>query len=752
MLRESPAPHRHLKTDRLAADLVITGAGVAGCCCAITAARKGLKVVLIHDRPVPGGNASSEVRLWVLGATAHMGNNNRWAREGGVIDEILVENMYRNPEGNPLIFDTVLLEKLVKESNITLLLNTAVFEVGKKDADTIASVKAFCSQNSTMYEATAPLFVDSSGDGVVGFLAGAAFRMGAEPREEFGEKFAPDKAYGELLGHSIYFYSKDVGVPVKYVPPSFAIKDITQVIPRYREFHSRLSGCRLWWIEYGGRLDTVHQTEEIKWQLWKVVYGVWDYIKNSGKFADAENLTLEWVGTVPGKRESRRFEGDYMLTQHDVIGATHFDDAVNFGGWAIDLHPADGVFSELHGCTQLQAKSVYEIPYRTMYSRNITNLFLAGRIISVSHVAFGSTRVIGTCSHGAQAVAVAAAICREKNLLPRDIGTGENLKRLQCELTRIGQYIPNYLAPDPDDLVQHATVSASSTMKLAEFPADGPMHKLEDDFAQMFPVQPGPMPAITIKLDATANTIAKFQLRISSRINGHTPDTTLDEREMQINAGVNQQIKLGFAATIDAPRYVWLCISRNEHVSMQTSKLRVTGVLSVRHWYDQKPDSDIGVDTFEFWRPVRRPDNHNLAVKIEPPITAVFSPSNITTTPVRPTNHPNAWVADPSDPSPTLTLDWKSSQTIRVIDLSFDPDWDHPMESVLMGHPEREMPFCVKAYRLSDENGEEIFAVTDNHQARNRIELADPVVTSRLKLEITATHGAPAAVFAVRCF
>ncbi len=219
---EPAVDHRQLKTIESQSDLVVVGGGLAGVCCAITAARAGIAVTLIQDRPVLGGNSSSEVRLWVLGATSHMGNNNRWAREGGVNDEILVENMYRNREGNSLIFDTILLEKVVKEPNITLLLNTAVYEVEKADADTIAGVTAFCSQNSTRYVVRAPLFCDASGDGVVGFLAGAAFRMGAESQAEFGEKFAPDEAYGELLGHSIYFYSKDVGTPVRFVPPSFA--------------------------------------------------------------------------------------------------------------------------------------------------------------------------------------------------------------------------------------------------------------------------------------------------------------------------------------------------------------------------------------------------------------------------------------------------------------------------------------------------------------------------------------------------
>ena len=299
MLSEPFSPElRELKTKRLEVGLVVVGGGLAGTCAALTAARAGVQVVLVQDRPVLGGNASSEVRLWGLGATSHMGNNNRWAREGGVINEILVENLYRNPEGNALIFDTVLLEKVLDEPNLTLLLNTSAHVVRKRGSDSIESVQAFCSQNSTLYDLQAPLFCDSSGDGVVAFQAGAAFRMGAEASDEFGEKFAPSDEYGYLLGHSIYFYSKDVGRPVRFVPPRYALDDISE-IPRFRSFNTKTDGCRLWWIEYGGRLDTVHETETIKWQLWRVVYGVWNYIKNSGEFPDAENLTLEWVGHIP---------------------------------------------------------------------------------------------------------------------------------------------------------------------------------------------------------------------------------------------------------------------------------------------------------------------------------------------------------------------------------------------------------------------------------------------------------------------
>ncbi|MFO1490505.1 MAG: FAD-dependent oxidoreductase [Kiritimatiellia bacterium] len=410
MINEKSVPFRNLKSEALTGDLVVTGGGLAGVCCALTAARQGLRVVLIQDRPVLGGNASSEVRLWALGATSHMGNNNRWAREGGIVDEILVENTFRNPEGNPLLFDALLLDKVAGEPNIRLLLNTAVFQVVKGAPDTIASVRAFCSQSSMMYEVSGPLFCDASGDGIVAFQAGAAFRIGAESREEFGEKFAPDAEYGELLGHTLFFYSKDTGRPVTFVPPAFALDDITK-IPRFGHIAAVDQGCAFWWLEYGGRLDTVHETEKIKWELCSVVYGVWNHIKNSGKFPEAANLTLEWVGMIPGKRESCRFEGDTIMIQQDVIEQRAHADAVAFGGWAIDLHPADGVqqAARLHPDA---FRGVYQIPYRSLYSRNLSNLFLAGRIISVSHVAFGSTCVMATTGHTAQAVGMAAAVCR----------------------------------------------------------------------------------------------------------------------------------------------------------------------------------------------------------------------------------------------------------------------------------------------------------------------------------------------------
>jgi len=751
MKTEPAVDSREAKKEYIEADLVIVGGGLAGTCAAITAARAGIRVALVQDRPVLGGNSSSEVRLWALGATAHMEGNNRWAREGGVIDEILVENLYRNPEGNALIFDTVLLEKVVREPNITLLLNTAAYAVTKSDSTTVESVLAFCSQNSTHYDLRAPLFCDASGDGIVAFLAGAPFRMGAEARDEFGEKFAPSDEYGVLLGHTIYFYSKDVGVPVRFVPPSYALDDITR-IPRFRHFNTHEYGCRLWWVEYGGRLDTVHDTETIKWELWKVVYGVWNYIKNSGEFPEAETLTLEWVGQIPGKRESRRFEGDTILTQQDIVEQRHHYDAVSFGGWSIDLHPADGIFSELPACNQWYARGVYQLPYRMMYSKAIDNLFLAGRIMSASHVALGSIRVMATLASAAQAVGMAAAHCAQHNLLPRDISQPDRIALLQRDLMRAGQYIPGFKLEDPEDLVRAARLSASSELVLTALPDNGPALALAHPVAQLLPLPAGKVAGISFVVDAAKPTALRAELRASQRTGNFTPDVVLDAVEIDLDAGDNQTVTVNFSASLDVPQYVFVCLMDNPAVSVHRSEQRVTGLLAVCQRRTQQPPADIGVDTFEFWTPWRRPAGQNLAFALDTPLTG-FGVENVTNGLNRPTTGANAWIAAFDDAAPRLTIEWETPQSIREIVLMFDTDYDHSMESTLLGHPENVMPFCVKRYRLLTCDDTVLADVSDNHQTRNRIVLAEPVETRGLKLELLATHGnPPPALFAIRCY
>lgn len=801
MLRELPTEKRTCREEQLDCDLAIVGGGIAGVCCAITAAREGLRVVLVNDRPVLGGNASSEIRLWVLGASSHMGNNNRWAREGGVIDEILVENLYRNPDGNPILFDTILLELIRAEPQITLLLNTAICEVTKHNPAVIAGVRGFCSQNSTWYGIQAPFFVDASGDGIVGFLAGAAFRMGAESAQEFGERFAPSTEYGSLLGHSLYFYTKDVGRPVTFTPPSFALRDITK-IPKYRMFNSLEHGCSLWWIEYGGRLDTVHDAEAIKWELWQIVYGVWDHIKNSGQFPEAESLTLEWVGHISGKRESRRFEGDYLLTQQDLVEQRRHVDAVSYGGWAIDLHPADGVFSELPACNQWHLKGVYQIPFRSLYSRNIDNLFLAGRLISASHVAFASTRVMATCGHNGQAAAVAAKLCLRNGWTPKSLAAASNVGELQRQLQRTGQYIPHVVAHDPLDLAQRANASASSCLVLDELSNSGESFPLTDAWGMLLPVKRGRVPAVTLYAAAEAATQIRCELRTSERQGNFTPDVVLAKQLVSVGPAVKQRVAtphmrhrsavlahshhgrshasngegnghsllrdtshnpleltVDFHLSVERDQYVFLCVHPAD-VDLYTSRQIVSGVLAVRHGTDprvatrnkQHPPEGIGIDSFELWCPKRRPHGQNLALRVSPGLNC-FQACNVLNGVARPTEQPNAWIADWNDPQPRLTLNWPAPEIISRVELSFDTDFDHPMESVLMGHPERIVPQCVRQFRILDAAGRELASCDDNHQTRRTIRFSTPITTDTLHIELQSpSEDVPAALMEVRCY
>jgi hypothetical protein len=581
-----------------------------------------------------------------------------------------------------------------------------------------------------------------------------------------------------LLGHTIYFYSKDTGHPVKFTPPSFALRDITK-IPRWRDIKFNDTGCRLWWLEWGGALDTIHDSEKIKWELWKVAYGVWNHIKNSGQFPEAETLTLEWVGTIPGKRESRRFEGDYMVTQQDLVEQRRHEDAVSFGGWAIDLHPVEGVYSRQPGCQQWHSKGVYQIPYRAMYSRNIKNLFLAGRIISASHIAFGSTRVMATCGHSGQAVGMAAAICAKNGWQPRDLLAAPRMKQLQRDLLRTGQFIPGVALEDEADLARAARITTTSELKLSGFNASDETMPLDAAWAMMLPVPAGPMPSVEYLLDVSAPTTLRAELRVSSKPENHTPDVTLATLDIPLAAGRRQAARLDFSANFEGPRYAFVCLLTNPAVSVHLSDQRVTGVLAVTQKFNravaksprQEPPPGTGIDSFEFWIPQRRPAGKNLACKITPPLQ-VFGPDNLTNGYARPTCQPNAWVADFAHEQPVLRLTWDAPQTIARIELSFDSDFDHPMESVLMGHPERVMPFCVRELVVAQgirvpvvaggagapsaggsDTERFIASVTQNHQSRQVIRLSSPVKTDCLEIRLVAPGAnIPAALFEVRCY
>lgn len=441
----------------LETDLLVAGGGLAGVCAAVAAARHGVKVVLVQDRSRLGGNSSSEVKMHVVGANSHKARPG-W-REGGLIEEFRLDDAVNNPQRCWELWDLLLYDKVVSEPNITLLLETTLF-AAKKKAGRIEQVLARCDKSEHLYRIRAKYFLDATGDSRLALEAGADYRTGREGRAEFGESLAPEKPDGQTQGSSILFTSRIYPRPMPFRPPKWARK-VTAEHLRHRKITTWEYGY--WWIEWGGHLNTIRDNERIRYELLSIVMGVWDYIKNSGDFPDSANFALDWVGMMPGKRESRRVLGDYLLKQQDLERGD-IEDAVCIGGWPMDDHPPGGFDrADLPPYQSIRLPEPYGIPLRCFYSRNVRNLFMAGRNISCTHVAFSSTRVMATCAVGGQAAGTAAAYCIEHGIPPRALFEDKkHFKELEQALLRDDQTIRGRRNEDPRDLARTARVTASS--------------------------------------------------------------------------------------------------------------------------------------------------------------------------------------------------------------------------------------------------------------------------------------------------
>ncbi len=450
-------PDRNISIDY---DVVVIGAGMAGISAAVASARTGASTVLVQDRPVLGGNASSEIRVTVNGV---QGLKNKFVveRETGIIEEILIENWHFNPQESYTVWDHVVYDYVTRQDNLDLMLNTQATKA-IMDGSEIKSALCWQSTTETEISISAKMFIDCSGDGLLAATAGAKYRTGREASSEFGESFAPEKADGWQMGASILMSTKDMGKPTPYNPPSFVLEYEAEKM-RKRKIKQVKEGY--WWVELGSDFDIIADQEMNRHKLMGYLHGVWDYIKNSGAFPEAANHVLDWVGSVPGKRESRRFMGDYILTQKDLEEYRHFHDAVAYGGWSLDEHCPGGILSPEEPPSYFHAnfKKVYEIPFRCLYSQNISNLLFAGRNVSVTHMVLSSTRIQATCALMGQAVGTASAMCVQKGIKPGKLAK-KNIEELQEQLIRDDVFIPNRPARDENDLAHNCSIIfASST-------------------------------------------------------------------------------------------------------------------------------------------------------------------------------------------------------------------------------------------------------------------------------------------------
>lgn len=413
---------QHSPVTEAASDFVVVGGGIAGICAAVSASRLGLKTILVHDRPVLGGNNSSEVRVHLGGEIElppypNLGN---LLKEFGhtTLGNANPASCYQDGKKDSIV---------ASEPNITLLSSCKVFA-----ADTtggiITAIEALDVRSGRIYHITAPLFADCTGDGTLGTLAGADFSYGREGKDVYGEPSAPEFSDRQTLGASVQWYAgeKAGGFPTFDYGVTFSDASVQAV----------LKGEWTW--ETGMHEDMIVNAERVRDYALNVIYSNWSYLKNSPTWKERyAGYSLEWVGYVLGKRESRRLMGDYVLTQNDLHSGIWQDDASATTSWSIDLHYPDPANTqhfpgrEFKAICEQDAVDYYPIPYRCFYSRNAGNLFMAGRDISVSHIALGTTRVMRTCGMMGEVVGMAASICHRHNDKPRDVYT-QHLHELQA--------------------------------------------------------------------------------------------------------------------------------------------------------------------------------------------------------------------------------------------------------------------------------------------------------------------------------
>lgn len=456
-----PRPSRKKTLDY---EVAVIGGGAAGICAAVASARNGAKTVLVQDRPVLGGNASSEIRVHLNGVN-HL-KDGLPERETGIIEEFLLLNRFQNPQESFTVWDHVLYDFVTREPNLDLYLNTSAMRANMENGKIVS---AYCYQLTTEMEYTfnAKLFIDCSGDGLFAATSGALYRTGREAASEFNEKYAPKEADGWQMGGTVLLSSKDMGRPMPFEPPSFTLEYEAEKSHKGRKLTPFVEG--FWWVELGSEDDIIADYETNRHKLMGYAYGVWDYVKNSGKFPESKNYALDWVCSLPGKREARRFIGDFILSEGDLLGHRHFEDAVAYGGWSLDEHNPGGIenLGEPPSYFHEHFAEVYQIPYRSLYSKNVPNLLFAGRNISQTHMALSSSRIMATCALEGQAVGTAAALCLRNGTLPRGISE-KHINELQEQLLRDDAFIPKRPANDPNDLAKKASLIFASTTSSGE--------------------------------------------------------------------------------------------------------------------------------------------------------------------------------------------------------------------------------------------------------------------------------------------
>lgn len=756
-------------------DVVVCGGGLAGVCAAIAAARGGAKTALVQDRPVLGGNSSSEVRVTPHGAAAF----HAYARETGILSELLIEERAVNHEAifengwTNSVWDMVIYDLVEGTANLTLHLNTTVLGVHVEGRN-IRSVNCRVGNAEVDLSLSATIFIDCTGDSLVAAEAGCEWRMGSEGRAEFNEPHAPAEANGDIMGSSIHFKTKDTGRPSPFKLPTWAIEhhDGAYFYDQGRLPKEIRGG--FWWIEIGVPYDTIHQAETIRHELTRHTLGVWDWIKNKDPktMKLAENYALDWIGQVPGKRESRRVMGLYLMNEWDAIRCTVHEDEVAFGGWFIDIHTPGGLLAETSEPASAEGYSEtseyasrsyagpYGVPLRMLVSKDIDNLMMAGRNVSATHCALATVRVMATTALMGQAAGTAAALALSKNLELAAVCATE-YPAVQQRLLRDGCFLPSVRNTDPADKARTATVSASSE---ARFSGLGPDSVGAHEGLAFWRDQAVPLREqlhqrrgqwVALGGDAPRNLI--FCL------SNHTAETQIVEvRIMQVahiwDYRVDASMELaGGSLAVPPGTQQWLTWTMPNSLSLPAEGYVRIDLLENPNvsWHVASAIEPGHVSAFEMspGKMRRYSSGVTLALRVEPAQHS-FTASNVISGHTRPFAGTNLWRSDPAASMPQwLALAWKDEQEISVVELTFA---GHLLREYHAYAPLYRDPQCVMDYDLETHDGTSwsiVLEVRGNYQRHRTHALDQKLCTRALRILVRATNGDPsAALYEVRCY
>lgn len=725
-------------------EVVVIGGGMAGVCAALAAARSGSSTVLIQDRPVLGGNASAEIGVKIQGAD-ELGHY-RFSRETGILNELFERNIkFPNPFQSSSIWSLVLWDICREQDNLDVYLNTIAINP-QVDNGKIICIEAEQSTTVKKLKVYGNIFIDCSGDGRIAAESGAPFMSGREDNTAFGESLAEPESDNCLMGSTISLKVRDAEKPIPFDPPGWV-----HVFEEDKDFPGALSDCPhglspllsssggYWWIEYGGELDPFADAEIIRDELYSYALGVWDHIKNRGDHG-AENLVLDSIGWVPGRRDSRRFIGDYVLCQDDLESCRVFPDAIAYGGWHIDLHNPKGITGapERYWKGRL-LPGRYTIPYRCLYSKTIANLMFAGRNISASHVAFGSIRVMATCALLGQAAGNAASMCVSEKCLPRDIGK-DYIETLQQRLLTQDCYIPDGVRKN--NKASSSVITASSEARL-NFPKRDSWYEISQKIAQSFVASREQLESITIPLRNSTDKIISvtLHLRRARRIDDFTNDQNIISVTNAIPTGEHDILFSLPECKLEPETVYWICLKcESDGLACGYSAIEVPATQA------GKFEHQVFEDDIWFMRRIRGSFSINLLPEMN-----CYSPQEVVTGINRPDTRSNLWISKPGLPQ-HLAFSWHKSVLISEIELVFDNNIDQTWAQWSEG----ETPECLvrdfSVYVLADNQKKLLYEVKGNVNriVKRKFELIE---ITNIIVEINKTWGSSQTrIIELRCF